>query len=194
MDAESILAATEEILRRHGPAKATVVDVARALGVSHAAVYKHFASKQALREAVTRRWLDQNRDALAAVATDATVPPVPRLRAWLHAVLELKQAKVRDDPELFAAYGILAAAHSEVATDHVADLRSQLSGILAAGADDGTFRIDDLDRTTRAVFTATAKFNHRAHAAEWEAPGIGAELDTVCDLLLDGLRGRQSED
>lgn len=194
MDAESILAATEEILRRHGPAKATVVDVARALGVSHAAVYKHFASKQALREAVTRRWLDQNRDALAAVATDATVPPVRRLRAWLHAVLELKQAKVRDDPELFAAYGILAAAHSEVAIAHVDDLLAQLTGILAAGADDGTFRLDDPEAAAGAVFTATAKFNHLAHAAEWQTPGIGAELDAVCDLLLDGLRGRQSED
>ncbi|MFE4717550.1 TetR/AcrR family transcriptional regulator, partial [Streptomyces sp. NPDC056728] len=31
---ERILEATEEVLRRHGPAKANVVDVARALGVS----------------------------------------------------------------------------------------------------------------------------------------------------------------
>ena len=35
---DRILAAAEEVVRRFGPAKATVVDVARALGVSHAAV------------------------------------------------------------------------------------------------------------------------------------------------------------
>ena len=50
---ERILQAAEEVLRRHGPAKANVVDVARALGVSHGTVYRHFPSKQALREAVT---------------------------------------------------------------------------------------------------------------------------------------------
>jgi hypothetical protein len=34
---DRILATAEEVIRRFGPAKATVVDVARALGVSHAA-------------------------------------------------------------------------------------------------------------------------------------------------------------
>ncbi|MGW5158322.1 TetR family transcriptional regulator [Nonomuraea wenchangensis] len=192
LDADTILRATEEILRRHGPDKATVVDVARALGVTHAAVYKHFASKQALREAVTRRWLDHNRDTLAVLAADRTVPPARRLRTWLHAVLAVKQAKIREDPELFAAYGILAAAHSTVATDHVADLLGQLAAIIADGAADGSFRTSDAEATARVVFHATAKFNHLAHAAEWQNPGIGAELDEVCSLLLEGLQAPAS--
>ncbi|GAA3137776.1 TetR family transcriptional regulator [Planomonospora alba] len=192
LDANAILAATEEILRRHGPDKATVVDVARALGVSHAAVYKHFPSKQVLREAVTRRWLDRDRDTLAAIAADSAVPPAQRLRAWLHAVLAVKQAKIREDPELFAAYGILAAAHSTVATDHVADLLGQLAAIIADGAADGSFRTGDAEATARVVFHATAKFNHLAHAAEWQDPGIGTELDEVCGLLLEGLQAPAS--
>ncbi|MGK5556084.1 TetR family transcriptional regulator [Actinomadura kijaniata] len=192
LDANAILAATEEVLRRHGPEKATVVDVARALNVSHAAVYKHFASKQALREAVTRRWLDRSRDALAVIAADRAVPPARRLRGWLHAVLAVKQAKIREDPELFAAYGILAAENSSVATDHVADLLGQLTAIIADGAADGGFRADDAEATARAVFHATARFHHLAHTAEWQDPGIAAELDEVCDLLLEGLRARTS--
>jgi len=190
LDGDTILAATEEILRRHGPDKATVVDVARALGVSHAAVYKHFASKQALREAVTRRWLDRNRDTLAVIAADRALPPARRLRAWLHAVLSVKQAKIREDPELFAAYGILAAAHSTVATGHVADLLGQLTAIVADGAEGGDFHADDPAATAHAVFLATAKFHHVAHAGEWLDPGVGAELDEVCDLLLEGLQTR----
>ncbi|MBW8486412.1 TetR/AcrR family transcriptional regulator [Actinomadura parmotrematis] len=187
LDENTILAATEEILRRHGPDKATVVDTARALGVSHAAVYKHFASKRALREAVTRRWLDRDRDVLAAIAADRAIPPARRLRTWLHAVLAGKQAKIRQDPELFAAYGALAAAHSSVATDHVADLLRQLTAIIADGAAGGGFRTGDPAATARAVFAATAKFHHLAHADEWQDPGISAELDEVCGLLLDGL-------
>ena len=42
-----------------GLAKATVVDVARALDVSHGSVYRHFPSKASLREAVAQRWLDR---------------------------------------------------------------------------------------------------------------------------------------
>ena len=47
---DQIITAAENVLRRFGPAKATVVDVARALGVSHAAVYRHVANKAALRD------------------------------------------------------------------------------------------------------------------------------------------------
>jgi AcrR family transcriptional regulator len=193
LDAETILAATEETLRRHGPAKATVLDVARALGVSHTAVYRHFPSKAALREAVTRRWLSRDRDNLAAIAGDTQLPPPQRLRTWLVAVLAAKKAKVRDDPELYAAYGILAAEHSSVPTEHVADLLSQLRAILAEGAASGAFQVSDPAEAARAVFDATVRFHHPAHASEWQAATIEAELDTVCTLLLDGLKSRSIE-
>ena len=42
LTAERILEAAERVLRRHGPDKANVVDVARELGVSHGSVYRHF--------------------------------------------------------------------------------------------------------------------------------------------------------
>src|SRR6185369_4496599 len=80
---ERILLAAEEVLRRHGPAKANVVDVARALGVSHGSVYRHFPSKQALREAVTQRWLESFHDTLDPIVTDGRPD---RLRRWLHAL------------------------------------------------------------------------------------------------------------
>jgi AcrR family transcriptional regulator len=52
LTADRILDTAEEVLRRYGPAKATVIDVARALGVSHGNVYRFFPSKVALRDAV----------------------------------------------------------------------------------------------------------------------------------------------
>ena len=59
---ERILEAAEDVLRRQ-PAKATVVDVARALEVSHGSVYRHFPSKAALRDgrAVAREDLGATR-------------------------------------------------------------------------------------------------------------------------------------
>ena len=55
LTSERILETAEDVLRRSGPAKATVVDVARALEVSHGSVYRHFPSKAALRDAVAER-------------------------------------------------------------------------------------------------------------------------------------------
>ncbi|MFB6553796.1 TetR family transcriptional regulator [Streptomyces sp. NPDC056405] len=188
LDAETILAATEDVLRRHGPAKATVVDVARALGVSHAAVYRHFSSKAALREAVTRRWIDRSYDRLAAIADDTTLPPPERLRTWLTALFTAKRAKALDDPELTATYAVLAAEHNSVVAEHVAVLVGQVRAIVSAGAATGDFDVKDPGAVAQAVFDATLAFHHPAHAPSWQTDGIDTAFDHVCTLLIDGLR------
>jgi AcrR family transcriptional regulator len=68
------------LLRRHGLAKTTVVDVARALGMSHANVYRHFTSKAALRAAVAERWLKAISDPLDAFVHEKG-PSASRLAA-----------------------------------------------------------------------------------------------------------------
>jgi AcrR family transcriptional regulator len=122
---ERILAAAEKALRRHGPAKANVVDVARALGVSHGSVYRHFPSKAALRDAVTERWLGEISSPLAAVA-DEEAPAAERLPRWLDLLVSAKRRKALDDPELFATYIELTADAREAVTAHV-DLTAQLA-------------------------------------------------------------------
>ncbi len=103
---EAILVATEEVLRRYGPVKATVVGVAKALGVGHGSVYRHFPAKAALREAVTRRWLDAVHEELEAVLgqhVDAAV----KLKGWLQALFDKKRRSHTEEPELFATFTVL---------------------------------------------------------------------------------------
>lgn len=186
---EQILEAAQDVLRRYGPAKATVVDVARALGVSHGSVYRHFPSKTALREAVTQRWLDESHAALAAVmAEDA--PAAARLRDWLSALFSFKRKKALDDPELFATYMVLVKEASAVIDGHVADMVGQIRQIIAAGVEGGELAAPDPAAAARAVFDATARFHNPAHAADWSLPGIDDDFAALCDLLLLGLKPR----
>ena len=92
---ERILDTAEEVLRRFGPRKTTVVDVARALDVSHGTVYRHFASKSALRDAVSERWLHRVSEPLWQVARGKG-PADKRLRRWFDTLIAVKRAKVRD--------------------------------------------------------------------------------------------------
>ncbi|GAA4046727.1 TetR family transcriptional regulator [Nonomuraea soli] len=181
---EQILAAAQDVLRRYGPAKATVVDVARALGVSHGSVYRHFPSKAALREAVTHQWLEQSHAALAVIPDG---PAPVRLRAWLSALFTAKRKKVLDDPELFATYTVLVGESSTVIAAHIDELVGQLEEIVAAGVERGELATADARSAARAVFDATARFHDPAHAAEWSDPAIDAQFEAVCDLLISGL-------
>ncbi|CAN5328107.1 TetR family transcriptional regulator [soil metagenome] len=186
---EAILAATEEVLRKYGPAKATVVDVARVLGVSHGTVYRHFPTKVALREAVTKSWLDRSHDGLTEIAR-ADRPADVRLVAWQIELFKFKKQKALVDPELFATYSTLAREHSDVAIVHIAELIEQVKQIVDDGVAEGIFATADSLATAKAIFDATIRFHDPVHAAEWTDPNIGAELDAVCALILDGLRPR----
>ncbi|MER5514234.1 TetR family transcriptional regulator [Streptomyces sp. NPDC002763] len=189
LTAERILEATEEVLRRHGPAKATVVDVARALGVSHGSVYRHFRTKAALREAVTKRWLDRTSEQLSGIAA-ADRAPKERLRDWLWALFDAKRRKAGDDPELFATYMVLVDENGPAVTGHLDDLTGQLTGILRDGAGTGVFTVSDPAAAARVVFQATGRFHDPGYAREWVRPEAEADFASLVDLLLRGLSSR----
>jgi AcrR family transcriptional regulator len=186
LTADRILKAAEDVLRRYGPAKATVVDVARELGVSHGSVYRHFPSKAALRDAVAGRWLDGISAPLAEVAA-ANDPAPERLRRWLDLLVQSKRGKALVDPELFATYTQLAAEAREVVGAHVGTLTGQLAIIIADGVVEGEFEVADPDSAARSVFDATARFHNPANAAAWSDPGIEAAYEGVRTLVLAGL-------
>src|SRR4051812_27874324 len=129
---ERILEAAEETLRRFGPAKTTVVDVARALGVSHGSVYRHFPTKADLRDAVVDRWLRRMHPALEAVADGPGSAP-ERLRLLLWTLAETKWNRAQDDPEFFAAFAELEEDVRTPVVAHVDFVVAQLKKIVVEG-------------------------------------------------------------
>ncbi|MGW2812349.1 TetR family transcriptional regulator [Streptomyces sp. NPDC001415] len=190
LTAERILVATEEVLRRHGPAKATVVDVARQLGVSHGSVYRHFRTKAALREAVTERWLNRSTDLLRDIAAREDLESGVVLRLWLSELFQAKMHKAGDDPELFQTYEVLLRENSSVVEEHIAELVGQLTAIIQFGLERGEFRVpyESAAVSARAVFDATGRFHDPVYAAEWSRPSIVDDFGAVVDLLLLGLK------
>ena len=183
---EKILEATEDVLRRFGLAKATVVDVARALDVSHGSVYRHFPSKVSLRKAVAKRWLDRANAPLEKVA-ESSGPAPARLDRWLRTMFAIKYKKVCDDPEMFATYLALAQEACEVVKAHKENLAGQIEHILAEGVEQGAFEVADVKASARAIFDATVRYHHPAHAEEWKDPELPARIDALLALLFKGL-------
>jgi AcrR family transcriptional regulator len=183
---DKILATAEDVIRRFGPAKATVVDVARALGVSHTAVHKHVGSKAELRDMVLGRWLEATMPPLRAIVAERG-PAHKRLRKQIDALIAVKRRRATDDTELFTAYRTLAADAKSVIAAHVEEMINLVAKIIASGVEEGTFRTVDPVAMGRAVLVATSKFHHPAHAAEWGDPAIDAAYEDVWQLLMDGL-------
>ncbi len=184
---EKILETAEDVLRRYGPAKATVVDVARALGVSHGSVYRHFASKADLRDTVVQIWLDRFLGPLAAIAAE-DAPAAERLHRWLRQLTTAKQQRLLDDPELFAAYCELSTEAREVVSAYKDQLAQQVTRIIEDGTRQSEWRIANPAASAKAVLSAVTRFYSPAHTSEWSSPGINADFEEVWFLLLRGLQ------
>jgi AcrR family transcriptional regulator len=186
---ERIMAAAEDLLRRHGLAKTTVMDVARSLGMSHANVYRHFASKTALQEAVAERWLARISEPLARIAA-GTGSAEEKLSAWVSALIRAKRRKVLDDPELFATYHALAESSRAVVDRHIEELCSQIRTILQQGKDEGVFHIKDLGAAAEIVLNSTTQFHHPYFVSQTSAerPKLEKQAQQTLAVLMAGFR------
>ena len=185
---ERILAAAETLLRRHGIAKTTVVDVARMLGMSHANVYRHFASKTELQDTLVELWLRQVSEPLTEIAL-RDESAASRVEAWVLTLIALKRRKVLGDPELFAAYHEAAEASRAVVDRYIASIRAQLAAMIADGVQRGEFVVSDPAEASVAVCDAAARFIH-PHLVREVVPDadIEARARRVVQLLVAGLR------
>lgn len=183
---ERILEAAEDVLRRFGPVKATVVDVARVLDVSHGSVYRHFPSKAALRDAVAEQWLARLTDPLVEIVGEDSPAP-ERLRRWFDLLIATKRSRLRDDPELFATYVELVVESRNVVKAHVDTLIAQIVEIIADGIARGEFNVSDPNVAGTAIFNATTRFHNPVHAKDWADLNIDVAFEGVWSLVMSGL-------
>lgn len=142
-------------VQRDGFEKVRLSDVARGLGVSHAALYAHFDGRGALLDAVTARWLTETETALRAIC-DADRPALERIEQWLVERYRRKRTRALADPEVYRAFDAAAALSKPHVQRHLAAIRSQLEGLLAdAALPNGTAE----DQATL-LLEATTGFHH----------------------------------
>lgn len=185
---DRILDATVKVLRRHGAEKTNVVDVAEVLGMSPGNIYRFFASKKALLEAVAARWMEEMTAPIKAIAADNTRPASERLALWFDTLRRSKRRKLIDEPELFAVYLDIVGDARKSADEHVKMLLGQLERIIQEGRVAGEFAPGtDPQSAARAVLHATAAFHHPALVIQQPAPSE-AEARALLRLILAGLR------
>ena len=184
LDKEIILRATEEAIRRFGPDKANITDVAKSLHVSHAAIYRYFNGKSALWDAVTERWLAHMNANLEKIMHEE-VPADAKLYRLLVDFAEAKRRSAIHDPEMFANYLKLAHGSTEVIKRSIEEGIRRIEGIIVQGISEGIFFADSPHQAARAVYIATGAF---INPNSFEDPNRRQDIESVIHLLISGLK------
>jgi AcrR family transcriptional regulator len=172
---DQIVGAAGEHFSRYGYAKTTVSDLAKAIDISKAYIYKFFDSKQAIGEAICAQ-------CLRAILSDVherlleARSPTDKLRRMFRRISELTAKLFFDERKLYeiAAFSYAEKWHSSaVYGEQIAAL---LKEIIVEGREAGEFeRKTPLDETCRAILQTMQPFIN---------PVI---LQHNLDLLPDGL-------
>ena len=148
---QEILAATRKLFDARGVRDAQIEDVARAVGINRAIIYRHFTGKEELFALTLVGYLDELAGRLAAV-DDPADPPDARLRRITEAFVDfglehpafvdLAQALMRrQGPELLEEVSEAAVYRLGRA---IAGCLGRVAEVLEAGVAAGTFHTDDV--------------------------------------------------
>jgi AcrR family transcriptional regulator len=184
LDKEIILNATEEVIRRFGPEKANITDVAKTLKVSHAAIYRYYNGKTALWNAVTERWL-KNLHAPSYDILKEDSPADIKLFHLLEAFAEAKRLSSINDPEMFANYIKLAQGSMGVIEKSKEEGINRIRQIIEQGVTEGIFFSEFPDQAARSVYLATSVF---IYPNSFEDPDRKQNIESVVNLLIRGLK------
>jgi len=172
-----------------GFSRVTLSDIAKSLGVSHAALYGHFADKAALFDAVSQRWLAQVDSEQEAFCTEKkSGDALKRLVQWFIQLHRMKVQKVKHEPELFKAFNYSAQAEKPFVKKHMATMHRQLSTIVSQAIDSGLIKKQNVDAVVALLFEATIGFHHPALVATSVDENREPMLRKLLDTLIDGLR------
>lgn len=182
---ERILEVAWRLLVEMGPARFDMDAVAREAGVGKGTLYRHYANREALLEALVldgaRRIVEAMREHIAPEADAAT-----KLRTMV-SILYRQYEQHYINVELMVAV-LSRAGRADRARKHsFVELRDRIRSIVAQGIREGLFRPLDLDYATVFVLAAINPF---IYFRQQQTLGYDREqlAERAVDLLLHGLR------
>ncbi len=186
---DEILDAAERLYEAMGFEKVTVTDVARALGMSPANLYRSFANRQAIDEAVTARALNAVEDEAWRVARGAVADPVHTFeQLCMDIALKMRDLLFRSGRS--SDLCLAATRGNWPPVQHFMDtLHGLIRHVIAEGQRQGVMRADlPLEETTAAAFSAMAKVWHPVMLDTFGVAGLESETANITRLLLEALK------
>jgi AcrR family transcriptional regulator len=192
--AESVETRILEIARAHlrkfGAARTTIVGVAHEAGMTHANVYRYFASKTALFEEITASWL-RPIEARLRQAAEGADPAYDKLENMLMTVHRAYRHKLESDPALFDLLIDALQQGRASAQRHRARVQSEIQRVLEEGVASGAFAMADRRRAMSLIFDAAHRFIHPVALKldkDAAAATLAARFETIVAMTLRTLR------
>ncbi|MDO9294707.1 TetR family transcriptional regulator [Bradyrhizobium sp.] len=185
---ERILVVAERLFRQIGYQKTTVADIAKALRMSPANVYRFFDSKKAIHQAVARLLMGEVEEAAQAIAARPG-PAVGRLRELLTTIHHMNSERYVGDSKLHEMVAIAMEENWEVCNAHIQLIGEIIGSVIGHGVASGEFEVADVPVAAICTCMAMMRFFHPQMIAQCiDKPS--PTLDQMIDFIIAGFAPR----
>ena len=182
-----ILDAAEEQFRRMGYAKTAVADIARALGMSPANIYRFFASKAAINEAICEKHFAEVHGLLRAIMAEdrSAAERIERFVLELHRYNKTRCVAERRLHDMVEA-GMEENWHA--VERHIAAIHEMVAELIADGVKRGEFAeiVEPMD-ASNAICTACTGVLHPTLIAQFAHKDLEEDARRVVRYLIRAL-------
>jgi|SRR5690242_3716611 len=183
---DRILVTAERLFREIGYQKTTVADIAKALNMSPANVYRFFDSKKSINAGVARRLMgevEQESQTIAAKPRGAA----EKLRELLKTVNRMNSDRYVADSKIHEMIAVAMEQDWEVCKTHMDCITGVIATVIAEGVASGEFQASDVKLAAVCTCTAMARFFHPQLIAQC-ADKPGPTIDQMIDFIIAGLK------
>lgn len=184
---QQILDAAVARIMHYGYAKTTMAEIARDCDMSAGNIYRFFASKIDIAEAMARKLnLEINQEMAALARGKGTAPD--KLRHFHSITLRRTFDKLASDAKVLEVAEVLSHERPSFANEEMAQERVHMVRILEQGIAEGDFAaMENPNFMAEMIQAATMKFKYPQLWSRLTLPKLERELDGVMDILLAGL-------
>lgn len=184
---QKILDAAVQRIMHYGYGKTTMAEIARDCQMSAGNIYRFFASKIDIAEAMARKLNSEiNQGNAALVRSKGTA--IEKMRQYHMTALHTTFAKLDSDAKILEVAEVLARERPNFANEELAQERVYLVQILEQGIAEGQFApMENLNFVAEMIQSATMKFHYPQLWTRLTLPKLERELNGVMELLLAGL-------
>lgn len=181
-----LMAAVERILH-YGYSKTTMAEIARDCSMSAGNIYRFFASKLDIAEAMAQKFNEESWLTFAQIVARKDTA-ANRLRELFHYDLARTYSAIEDEAKILEVAEVLGKERPLYMNDKLARERVFLVQIFNEGVSAGEFRpLEDPNTIAEMWQSALLKFRFPQLFSKLTLPKLQRELDGVMDLLLAGI-------
>jgi AcrR family transcriptional regulator len=182
-----ILTEAERLFRHYGYAKTTVAEIADACGMSPANVYRFFASKSVINEAICDRMISGIEVRLRKiVAADASASE--RLISFIVTLAQHTIETMTDQKKVHEMVVVGMEENWDAIQRHLDAMTAMLAEIIASGIASGEFKRQDPLQAARCVHSALPGYAHPVVVAQCRDNPNRISPEEMASFLLQALK------